>query len=75
MEKFKRTLIAGTVGMMAFFALLGVVGDHDYCEQIILSMTQEEYDSVKQHLEQLHGHSPSESDIAHWWADNHHNLP
>ena len=58
------------VGIM-FFAILGVVGDYDYCEQIILHMTQEQYDSVKSHLYQELGKQPSERQIAHWWAEHH----
>ena len=57
--------------IIGFFAILGVVGDYDYCEQIILHMTQEQYDSVKQHLTQVNGQRPTERQIAHWWADHH----
>lgn len=75
MDKFKRTIIVGFLGLLGFFFLLGIVGDYDYCEQIILHMSQEQYDSVRNHLEQLNGRSPSDSDIAHWWVEHNKHLP
>ena len=71
MKNLKIKLAGACLIVVAFFALLGYVGDYDYCEQIILHMSQEEYDSVKEHLTQMNGESPSEREIAHWWADNH----
>lgn len=70
MTKLYRTLAAAAVGIIAFVALLGWIGDYDYCEQVILHMSQEQYDLVKNHLTQLNGQSPSDRDIAHWWMDN-----
>ena len=64
-------LLAACAAVVAFFLLLGIVGDYDYTEQIILSMSQEQYDSVKQHLWQVNGSQPSERQIAHWWAEHH----
>lgn len=76
MTKFKRTIIVYGLGFIAFMALLGYVGDFDYCEQVILRMSQEQYDSVKHLLtEQNHGQAPSERDIAHWWAEHHDGHP
>lgn len=58
--------------IVAFFGLLGWAGDIDYCDQVILRMSQEEYDSIKALLtEQGHGREPSERDIAHWWGEHH----
>lgn len=57
--------------LVAFFAVLGWMGDYDYCEQIILHMSQEDYDKVKDHLTKVNGERPSEREIAHWWADHH----
>lgn len=71
MKKFQRTIIAACLGIVAFFVLMGVIGDYDYCENIILHMTQEQYDSVKNRLTYQNGYEPSERDIAHWWADHH----
>ncbi len=70
MTKFQRTIIACSVGMVAFFAVLGWAGDIEFTEQVILRMSQEQYDSVKSHLTKEHGHSPSDSDIAHWWIEH-----
>ena len=57
--------------MVAFFALLGWIGDYDYCEQVILHMSQEQYDSVKNLLTERDGQAPSDKDIAHWWEEHH----
>lgn len=68
-------LAAAICCIFAFIAILGLVGDYDYCEQVILRMSQEDYDSVKNLLTDMnHGSAPSQRDIAHWW-DEHHNNP
>lgn len=66
-------LTAAVCCIFAFFFVLGLVGDYDYCEQVILRMSQEEYDSVKNLLTEQTGSSPSQRDIAHWWDDHHRN--
>lgn len=71
MKDFRLTVAAVFFGLFGFFLLLGWAGDVDYTEQIILDMTQEQYDSVKQLLTRQGGHKPSERDIAHWWAEHH----
>lgn len=68
--KFQRTAIAISSCIIAFFLLLGWIGDYDYCEQVILRMSQEQYDSVKNLLTEQNGNVPSERDIAHWWVDH-----
>ena len=55
--------------MISAVILLGIAGDIDYCDQIILMMSQEEYDAVKAELIIQNGHSPSDRQIAHYWAD------
>lgn len=76
MTKYQRTILAGSLGVILFFVLMGVIGDFDYCEQVILHMSQEQYDSVKQMLtEQNDGREPSERDIAHWWDEHRHEAP
>lgn len=70
MTKLYRTLAAAVFGIIVSMAILGWIGDYDYCEQVILHMSQEQYDSVKNHLTQLNGHSPSDRDIAHYWIDH-----
>lgn len=67
-------LAAAICCIVAFFAMLGYAGDYDYCEQVILRMSQEDYDSTKSHLIQLKGKAPSEREIAHWWTE-HHDTP
>lgn len=64
-------LAAGGLGLLAFLAALGWAGELDYTEQIILHMSQKEYDSVRKTLAGMFGHEPSERDIAHWWAEHH----
>lgn len=74
MKSIKLTLMA-IVPVVVFFALLGWAGDYDYCEQVILSMSQEQYDTVKSLLTERNGCEPSERDIAHWWAENRESYP
>lgn len=66
---FHQTAAVG-ICLLAFLLVLGWAGDVDFTDQIILSMSQEEYDTVKNHLTDKNGHEPSESEIAHWWVEN-----
>ena len=75
MSKFQRTIIASCLGIVAFFALLGWAGDIDHTEQVILNMSQDQYDSVKHRLTELKGTEPSDRDIAHWWTRHHEEVP
>lgn len=68
--KFQRSVLVASVGIIAFFVLWGWIGDYDYCEQVILHMSQEQYDSVKNLLTERDGQAPSDKEIAHWWADH-----
>ena len=70
----KMTLaIAATLG---FFFLLGIAGDYDYCDQVILHMGHDEYAWVKDTLtRQNDGVEPSEREIAHWWELNRGLMP
>ena len=73
MKKVYLKLAVGCLGLVAFLALLGWAGDMDYTDQVILHMSYEEYDTVKQKLTDMFGHEPSQRDIAHWWAEHHKN--
>lgn len=73
MKDFKLKVLAVCMIIVGFFALMGWAGDVDFCDQVILSMTQEEYDYVKDSLTKLNGSKPSDREIAHWWADHHNN--
>ena len=64
-------LTAVIMVIVGFFLLLGWAGDYDWAEQVVLHMTQEEYDHVKDTLTKLNGSEPSQRQIAHWWADHH----
>ena len=70
MNNLKQQLAAAALAMTAFVAVLGWAGDVDFTDQVILSMSQEEYDNVKSHLTSKNGRKPSESEIAHWWVEN-----
>lgn len=70
MKQYRLQLLAACLLSVGFFALLGWAGDIDYCDQVILSMSQEQYDNVKDTLTKKFGKSPSEREIAHWWADH-----
>lgn len=64
-------VILSILGVIAFVFLLGLAGNVDWTEQVILHMTQEQYDTVKQHLTHHNGSEPSEYEIARWWAAHH----
>ena len=70
MKRYALHFIAAVAMVIGSVVILGIVGDFDYCDQVILNMSQEEYDSVKNHLKGEYGHEPSEREIAHWWVDN-----
>jgi len=71
MKDWKLQILTAFLMVSGFVLLLGLAGDIDFCDKVILSMTQEEYDHVKDTLTKLNGSSPSEREIAHWWADHH----
>lgn len=76
MRQYRLKIAAALMGIVAFFAVLGWAGDYDYCEQVILRMTQEEYAWVKDTLTDLkNGQQPTEREIAHWWAEHHGEKP
>lgn len=70
MNKFNRTIALACVGIVGFFLLLGLAGRADYKDQVILRMSQEEYDAIKQDLTQVNGCEPSEYEIADRWVQN-----
>lgn len=62
-------LAAAVVG---FVLLIGLAGEADWTEQVILHMSKTEYDIAKEELTILHnGNEPSENEIAHWWKQHH----
>lgn len=69
-KRYALQVMAAVAIVVGLVIALGMAGDVDYCDQVILNMSQEEYDSVKHHLESLTGDTPSERDIAHWWVNN-----
>lgn len=75
LTKFQRTVVIFALIFLAAFLLLGWAGDYDYCEQIILHMSQEQYDSIKSELTKQNGSTPSDRDIAHYWAEQHKDIP
>ena len=64
-------VILSILGAITFVFLIGLAGNVDWTEQVILHMTQEQYDTVKQHLTNYNGDEPSEYEIARWWAEHH----
>ena len=67
--KVRLQLLAGIGAIILGFVLLGIGGDIDYTDHCILQMTEEEYDTIRKELTELHGSAPSERDIAHYWAE------
>lgn len=70
MKQYRLQIAFAILAIVAFFGILGWAGDIDYCDQVILSMSQEEYDSVKNLLTERYGSEPSDRKIAHYWADH-----
>lgn len=66
----KTRIILAVLGLICLMAVLGWAGSVDYSDQVILSMTQEEYDSVRNHLIAETGEEPSESDIAQYFMEH-----
>ena len=73
MKHFWLRFAAGVMLIFGFIFLLAWAGDYDWADQVILRMSQEQYDSVKKTLIELNGCEPSQREIAHWW-DEHHNT-
>ena len=63
-------LTIATIGIVAFFFLLGVVGDYDYTSQVVNRMSYEDYMEVKELLTEQNGNEPTEREIAHYWEEN-----
>ena len=62
MEDYRLRILAVICCIVGFLFILGIAGGYDYTDQVILSMSYEEYDMVKE---------PSEWEIAHWWTEHH----
>lgn len=71
MKNLKLQLIVACLIVIGLYVVAGLAGDFDFCDQVILQMSQEEYDYTKDTLTKLNGSSPSEREIAHWWYDHH----
>lgn len=63
-------LAIATLGIVAFFLLLGVVGDYDYTSQVVNRMSYEDYLETKELLTEQNGKEPTEREIAHYWVEN-----
>ena len=74
MSKYRLQLLAAVAMTIGFFALLGWAGDYDHTEQIILNMSYDEYDYVRDSLTRRDGTSPSERQIAHWYSEHYREL-
>ena len=70
MKRYALQFTAACALVVGFVVVLGIAGDIDLCDQTILSMSQEQYDSVKNHLQQSTGSTPSDREIAHWWIEH-----
>lgn len=67
----KLRLFFAIMAIVCLFAILGLAGKQDYVDHVILSMSQSEYDSIRDHLLSETGSEPSESDIAQYYIDKH----
>lgn len=67
--KLKLTFIIAAI--VAFVMLMGWASKIDYTDQVILSMSQEDYDTICSLLEKQNGSRPSETEIADYYMENH----
>lgn len=71
MKDYRLKIVAVTGCMIGFFLILGWAGSVEYTEQVILHMSQEQYDEVRSILSREgNGQEPSDSDIARWWSEH-----
>ena len=70
MKNLYLKLIIATCGIVAFFMLLGVIGDYDYTSQVVYHMSMEDYEETKNLLTEQNGKEPTEREIAHYWVEN-----
>lgn len=68
MKNFKESCLMAFIAIVGFILLIGWAGKRDYTDQVILSMSQEEYDTIKHQLTEQNGDEPSEYEIACQWA-------
>lgn len=61
-------IIKYTVIAAVLLASFKVAGDIDFEERIIVSMSQSDYDEIKDSLQNIHGSSPSDYQIAKEWC-------
>ena len=70
-KKYVIKCYAAAIGMMALvISAIGLAGSIEYQERVILSMSEEEYDSASEALA-TDGRTPTESEIATWWEEHH----
>ena len=67
MKQSRYRIALAIMGAVAFFALLGWAGRLDYNEQVILHMSQDDYDTIVQRLS-FHGHQPSDNEIVQYYT-------
>lgn len=70
MNKHLTSFIVALFAVVTSALVLGWAGDTDYTDRCILSMSYEEYDTIKELLTTQDGREPSESEIAHYWSEH-----
>lgn len=70
MKKIRLQLALAILGITALFAILGWAGRRDFNDQVLLHMSQEDYDSIVTTLS-FHGHQPSDNDIVQYYIKNY----
>ena len=70
MKKYYPQIIVVILGIIGFFYILGWAGRIDFEDQVILHMSQAEYDSIVTILTDSTGASPSQSAIVDYYVDH-----
>lgn len=72
MKDMKLKLTFVLMSIVTFFVLMGLAGNIDYTDHVILHMNYDDYKDIKQRLmEENDGKVPSDSEIVRWWEKHH----
>lgn len=69
-KDFRVKLFLGLLAITGFFFTLGIVGQADYDEQVILHMSQADYDTIVARLS-VNGSEPSQHEIATYYVNEY----
>lgn len=69
-KDLKVKLLLGVLAIAGFMFIVGLAGQVDYDEQVILHMSQADYDTIVSRLS-VHGSKPSQHEIATYYVNEY----